>query len=64
MDKRNYTIPEYGEVYGPKRSKTYELIGHGELQIIKIGTRTYITAESAEAHRAKLLQAQADEAMK
>ncbi len=60
MNKKNLTIPDYGEIYGPKRTKTYDLIGQGKLQTIKIGTRTYITVESAEAHRAELLRAQAD----
>ena len=58
MDKKNLTILDYGEIYGPKRTKTYDLIAQGELQTIKIGTRTYITTESAEAHRAKLLRTQ------
>jgi len=62
MQKRNYTISGYGEAYGPGKTKTYELIGKGELETFKLGSRTYITAESAEAHRDKLLRAQRDRA--
>lgn len=55
MEKRNLSISDYRENYGPSRSKTYELIAAGDLQTIKIGRRTFITVESAEAHRASLL---------
>ena len=60
MDKRNFSIADYRDIYGPGRTKTYELIAEGKLKTIKIGTRTFITAESAEAHRTKLLRDQAD----
>ena len=53
---RNLSIKKYGEDYGPGRSKTYELINEGKLRRIKIGSRTFITIESAEAHRASLLE--------
>ena len=39
---RNLTIKQYGEEYGPGRTKTYELIASGELQAIKDGSSTYI----------------------
>ena len=53
---RNLTIKKYSEFYGPSRSKTYELIAEGKLRRIKIGSRTYITVESAEAHRDSLME--------
>ena len=53
---RNFSIKKYGEVYGPGRSKTYELINEGKLTTIKYGSRTFITVESAEAHRNSLLE--------
>ena len=52
---RNLSIKQYGEDYGPGRSKTYELIAEGKLTTIKYGSRTFITVESAEAHRESLL---------
>ena len=53
---RNLSIKLYGEVYGPSRSKTYELINEGKLRRLKIGSRSFITVESAEAHRNSLLE--------
>ena len=35
--RRNFTIKQYGEDYGPGRSKTYELIKEGKLHRIKYG---------------------------
>lgn len=55
MQKKNLSIRDYGEIYGPGRSKTYELIAEGKLKTIKYGRRRLITAESAEEHRANLL---------
>lgn len=53
---RNLSINKYGEDYGPGRSKTYQLIAAGKLKVIKYGSRTFITVESAEAHRDSLLE--------
>jgi len=55
MGTKNLSIGDYREIYGPSKSKTYELIAAGTLQTIKIGRRTFITVESAEKHRARLL---------
>ena len=52
---RNLSIKAFGEIYGPARSKTYELINEGVLRRIKIGSRSFITIESAEAFRDSLL---------
>ena len=57
---RNLSIKRYGEDYGPSRSKTYESIHEGKLRRLKIGSRSYITVESAEAHRNSLMEEQGD----
>ena len=57
---RNLSIKKYGEIYGPGRSKTYELINEGKLRLLKIGSRSFITVESAEAHRDSLLEEGSD----
>lgn len=43
------TIRRFTEVYGISRAKTYRLIEEGELRAVKVGTRTLIPTESAEA---------------
>ena len=64
MDKKMLTIRDFGAIYGPSRTRTYELFDEGVLRRVKFGTRTYIPVEDAEAWRNELLRAQADEAMK
>ena len=61
MDKKMLTIRDFGEIYGPSRTRTYELIGQGTLRRVKFGARTYIPIEDAEAWRDELLRVQADE---
>jgi hypothetical protein len=39
---------------GPHRSKAYELIAAGELEAVKVGTRTKITGRSWEAYKQAL----------
>ena len=63
MSKRMYTVKGFNEDYSVGKTKTYELINKGELRKVKFGARTFITAESAEAWRERLLQAQADAAL-
>lgn len=48
-NKRLLTIEDFMAEYGPRRTVAYELIGSGELQAVKLGRRTYITREAAEA---------------
>lgn len=43
------TIRRFTEVYGISRAKTYRLIEEGELRAVKVGTRTLIPANSAQA---------------
>jgi excisionase family DNA binding protein len=47
----NYRIEDFCAVFGVARRTTYDLIAVGEIEAIKIGTRTVITAESARAWR-------------
>ena len=64
MNKRMLTIREFSAMYGPSRTRTYELFDEGALRRVKFGARTYIPIEDAEAWRDELLRAQADEAAK
>jgi hypothetical protein len=52
--KRNFTIPEFCEVYGPSRSGTYEMFAAGVIKPVKIGRRTFIPADEAERWLATL----------
>lgn len=54
MHQRLLSIKDFGHVFGPKHTKTYELIKRGELTAVKIGRRTYIPIEAAEAWAAGL----------
>ena len=52
--RRFISIKDFGDTYGPKRTLTYHMISTGELHAVKIGPRTMIDAESAEAWAASL----------
>lgn len=54
MRQRFLSIKEFGNIYGPKHTKTYELIKRGDLTAVKVGRRTYIDIASAEAWAAGL----------
>lgn len=54
MQMRNYSITEFGLRYGPKRTKTYQLIRDGQLAAVHIGRRTYIRHDDAESWLASL----------
>lgn len=47
--RRAYTIAQFTELYGISRAKVYNLLKAGELQAVKVGRRTLIPSESAEA---------------
>lgn len=51
---RFISIRDFGAQYGPKRTKTYDMIATGKIQAVKIGPRTMITRESAERWAASL----------
>ncbi len=52
--KRFYTIKEYCAAFGCGRTKAYADIQSGALDAVKDGTKTLITAESAERRAASL----------
>lgn len=45
--KLRYTIPEFCQLSGTKRSKAYERIRNGQLAVVKDGHRVFITHEEA-----------------
>ena len=45
---QNLTIRQFGEIYGPKPTKTYALLKSGEIRGVKIGRNTYIPCAEAE----------------
>lgn len=49
MNRRAYTINEFGVAYGPKRSLTYKLLNEGKLKAVKVGKKRLILADDAEA---------------
>ena len=55
-EKRAYRIPEFCWRYGVGRSTAYKLAKEGRLRLVKIGNRTLILHEDAEA----LLQGPSD----
>lgn len=48
------TIPEFHHLFGPCRTKTYELIKSKAIVAVKVGRRTYIDYASALAWAAGL----------
>lgn len=48
------TIRSFTEAYGISRAKIYRLIEEGDLKAVKVGSRTLIPIESAEAWFASL----------
>lgn len=53
-EKEAFTITEFCQLYSIGRTKAYEEIKSGRLQIRKIGKRTIITAEAAQEWLANL----------
>jgi excisionase family DNA binding protein len=49
MNRRNLSIAEFCDRYGIGRTKAYEEIKTGRLRAIKIGQRTSIIVDDAEA---------------
>jgi excisionase family DNA binding protein len=52
--QRAMSVDDFAERYGPGRTKTYEEIRSGRLRARKIGTRTIITEDDAEAWLSRL----------
>ena len=55
--RRLYSIKEAAEQCSIGRSKVYELIGAGEIAVVKIGRRSLIPADSLEAYVERLMAA-------
>jgi excisionase family DNA binding protein len=51
---RAYTIDEFGERYGPKRTLTYRLIKEHKLIAVRAGSKTLIRHDDAESWLASL----------
>lgn len=49
MDRVLYSIREFRELTGIGRTQIYELLKHGDLEAVKVGKRTFITAAQVEA---------------
>ncbi len=47
--KRALSISEFCEIYNVSRSKTFRLLAAGTLTRLKLGTKTLIRVEDAEA---------------
>lgn len=52
--KRAYTVDEFGEKYGPKRTLTYRLIAEGRLKAVQVGAKRIIRHDDAEEWLASL----------
>jgi excisionase family DNA binding protein len=53
-DLRILSIPEVREALPVSRTSVYNLVDQGELQRVKIGDRTFITAESVKRYLEKI----------
>ncbi|CAH0356631.1 helix-turn-helix domain-containing protein [Sphingobium sp. CECT 9361] len=49
MEKLTLSVKEFCEAVGIGRTKAYEILGAGELEIVRLGRRTLITKRSVEA---------------
>ena len=61
-DRLLYRVPEVAVILNISRSKVYELIRSGELRAKKLGSKTLILAEDANAFLANLPDMRADQA--
>ena len=54
--KRAYTIEEFSERYGPKRTLIYQMMKDGRLNSVLIGSKRLIRHDDAEAWLASLTE--------
>lgn len=53
--RRLYSLPDVGEQLGGlKRTKVFDLIKQGHLSTVKIGSRTFVSADSLDRYVATL----------
>lgn len=48
LPPQNLTIKQFGELFGPRTTKTYELLKTGQLRAVKIGKLTFIPYAEAQ----------------
>jgi hypothetical protein len=60
---RLWTGPEIAADGGPRHTKLYELVAAGELEAVKLGSKTRITGRSYDAYKAGLPRINADAAL-
>jgi hypothetical protein len=48
---KNYRVEDFCAAFGVSERTAWRLIGQGDVEALKAGTRTLITAESADAWR-------------
>jgi hypothetical protein len=48
MTDQAYTLQEFAKAHKIGKTKTYEEINAGRLQVYKVGTRTYVSTRAAE----------------
>ena len=48
MTRLLHPMPEAAEVLGVSRSTVYELVKNGDLNVVKIGRRSFITQDELE----------------
>jgi len=62
-DRGAFTVPEYCAWSRIGRTKIYELIGTGELPVVKVGKKTLIRASDGQALLDKLVRVESNEAL-
>lgn len=60
--KRAYTIDEFSENYGPKRTLIYKMMKKGKLKTVLIGSKRLIRHDDAEAWLASLTSSESEDA--
>lgn len=48
MEQRLLSISDFVRIFRISRSTTYREVGQGRLKFVKVGTRSFITAEEAD----------------
>jgi excisionase family DNA binding protein len=49
VERRAFSIEEFMAAFGVGRSKTYQLINSKQLRVVRLGRRTLIPVDAAEA---------------
>ncbi|MEJ8838398.1 hypothetical protein [Ramlibacter sp. AN1133] len=54
MTEQAYTLKEFAKTHKIGKTKTYEEINAGRLQVYKVGTRTYVSTRAAQEWQRRL----------